>query len=672
MFKEFKKEMQRHFREMSNENTLFYVPIDRENIYEAYLNGFTDPIERQGHTCNCCKSFLRNYGGIVIIDEDTLKMKSIWDFETSVELYKPVLENLRSYVHSLRIDNIFAAELSSGGVDSNYDLNKNITWNHFHLEFPLKSVHGNRIDSVRGERKTTASVLKRSLNEFTIDSLETVLELIAQGSLYRGEEFKINIVNFYEVLKEYKSNTKFFNKNNFIWLKSSKTSTSVTRIRNSAIGTLISNLSEDMDIDVAVSKYEEIVAPANYKRTVSIATPGMLKMAKEKLESLGLLQSLDRRFATESDIDINNVLFVDKVIKPLDVFDSLKKETKVDVSKFTRTEEISMEDFIEKVVPTSNTIEVLLENKHLDNLVSMITSKDPHAPSLFKWNNNFSWSYTGNIADSMKERVKKAGGKVDGVLRFSIQWNEDKQSIVDLDAHCLEKGYKASRSNRIYFGSHAHKKPPSPSSGHLDVDMINPKDVGVENIIWTDLSKMPDGIYEMIIHNYSGHKNFKGFSAEIEFDGKIYSYASDIPFTGYKSIAVVTLKDGVFSIDHNMYCSGEKNTLTKEKWNLKTNQFHSVNKLMLSPNYWEEASGNKHYFFMIKECKSEESPRPFYNEFLNNDLRENRKALEMVSSKLKVEETDNQLSGIGFSETIRNSVIVRVRGKFERILKVNL
>lgn len=93
---------------------------------------------------------------------------------------------------------------------------------------------------------------------------------------------------------------------------------------------------------------------------------------------------------------------------------------------------------------------------------------------------------------------------------------------------------------------------------------------------------------------------------------------------------------------------------------------------MLSPNYWDgQGIGNKHYFFIIEGCKNPESVRGFYNEFLKDDLMSQKRVFEVLGSKMKIDYSDNQLSGLGFSSTIRNSIICRVKGATERILKIN-
>ena len=105
---------------------------------------------------------------------------------------------------------------------------------------------------------------------------------------------------------------------------------------------------------------------------------------------------------------------------------------------------------------------------------------------MFKWDNGLSWAYTGNITDSeMKQNVKAAGGDVDGILRFSIMWNEDGNDNCDLDAHCIEP-----TKNEIFF-SNCRKPSRSHLSGQLDVDIIDPDgNIAVENITWNDFSKI--------------------------------------------------------------------------------------------------------------------------------------------------------------------------------------
>ena len=80
--------------------------------------------------------------------------------------------------------------------------------------------------------------------------------------------------------------------------------------------------------------------------------------------------------------------------------------------------------------------------------------------------------------------------------------------------------------------------------------------------------------------------------------------------------------------------------------------------------------GNKHLFFILEGCAQPGSIRGFYNEFLMESLRENRKVFEHLGSQMRVEEAEHQLSGVGFSTTQRNSVTCRVSGSFNRTLKV--
>lgn len=60
----------------------------------------------------------------------------------------------------------------------------------------------------------------------------------------------------------------------------------IGRIRNHSIGTLLVNVSNDMDLDTAVKKYEQIVAPANYKDRKLFLQRKCLKMLRKQLQNL--------------------------------------------------------------------------------------------------------------------------------------------------------------------------------------------------------------------------------------------------------------------------------------------------------------------------------------------------------------------------------------------------
>lgn len=679
-FKGFRDAVRQQFETMCNGSArLFEVEVDKEEFWSLYLNSYpdgTNPIyrERTQHDCSCCRGFIKNIGNVVAIKGG--EVSTIWDVNLGDSFYQVVADAMADYVRNKAVSGVYLSPFRKIGQEEDHELLADgtvITYNHFCVQLPNICVNTGRdtIGTAQGQFRDTRNVFKRSLDEITEESVMTVLELTAQKSLYKGEEWVPALTEFLKYKREYAALDTDRAKELYTWEKSITAGPVIGRIRNHSIGTLLVNISEDMDLDTAVKKYEQIVAPANYKRPNAIFTKKMLDDAKKTIEELGYMDSLQRRYATVDDITINNILFSNRdsakrIAGADDVFAAMERETTSNARKFSKVEEIPIEKFVADVLPTVRELEVYLENKHASNMVSLIAPEVKDSKTMFKWNNGFSWAYTGNMTDSMmKERVKAAGGNVDGVLRFSIQWNDtDEYSRNDLDAHCVTP-----YGRRIFYANKNDRE----TGGWLDVDIINPtkEQPAVENIAWADKSRMIPGKYLFKVHCFSYRGGRDGFRAEIEFDGQIYSfdYTKALRQDERVPVAEVTLhKDGTFTIKELL----PSTVSSKEVWNLKTNQFVPASVVMYSPNYWDEQQGigHKHYFFMLKDCINPELPNGFYNEFLKQDLVQHKRVFEALGAKMHVKEVADQLSGLGFSSTQRNELIVKVKGQTERILKI--
>lgn len=652
-----------------SKHELFVVDVDKSELWETYLKSFpagSNPIykERTEHDCNCCKQFIRAVGNVVAIIDG--KLKTIWDVDAGDPNYQAVSDALAELVRSKPIRNVFlVSEKTAGQAKTFQQMVDHVkTWEHFFVNIPTKFVaHKDSIGTTLGQIQSSHDVFARSLNEITDDAIDTVLELIGQNSLYRGEEHKFAVTEFKKQKQKY-NKVPAAEKDFFVW-NSLKTAQSVARIRNTAIGTLLVDLSDGEEMEDAVKSFEAKVAPSNYKRPTALVTKAMVEKAKKTIAELGLTSALERRYAEMSDITINNILFANRETKSVlggDVFDDISSGISQKSKNLDKVEEVTIDKFISDILPKAKTIEVMMENSHANNLVSLIAPVDPTAGTLFKWNNNFSWSYNGDFADSIKERVKKAGGSVDGDLCCRLAWN----NTDDLDFHMVEPdGFE------IYF---SNRRALSRCGGMLDLDANGAdgqRTDPAENIFYADKRKMKEGIYTLLVKQYSQRQTTNvGFEVEIEFGGVKHNIVQDkMPRNGQKiEVARIQYKNGEFSIIKSLPMSSTPKTV----WNVKTNTFLPVNVIMHSPNHWDDqvGIGNKHYFFMLNGCKNDGVARGFYNEFLKDELTPHRKVIEMVGSKMKTDTSDNQLSGIGFSSTQRNSLLCKVSGSFTRVVKI--
>ena len=687
-FEKFRDALKYNFDKMAKTSPkMFMVDIDGDELYEFYLDSFPSGEnniyrKRREHDCSACRQFIRNIGAAVTINNGIVK--SIWDFQTGDPSTQKVCDAMSKLIYSKPISGVYVARERLVGVPSNKEFvnDRVVTWRHFYVNVPVGYVkrHHETIDGIKGNARAVMTNLKSSLDIFNVEDIETVLELINDGVVYRGDQWVKALNDFLKMKREYDA-LGDDEKDVYVWEKSIRTNADKS-LKNTSIGTLILDIHNGDDIEVALRKYENVTAPANYKRPKAVFTKKMLEDAKKTITELGYLDSLRRRFANIDDITVNDVIYADgdttrrMADDSDDIFAEMAKTAtkKGNPKKYDNAQEITIEKFIRDVVPTATSIELLFEPRLEKNLVSLIAPVNKDAPSMFKWSNAFSWAYKGNVADSMiRQNVKSAGGNVDGYLRFSIQWNDTdptRNSNNDLDAHCDIRDFAGRRIHHIYY---ADKCDYHHTHGRLDVDRTH-TDIGVpavENIYWTKERDLRGHKFNFYVHQFSYRGGNDGFRAQLEINGEVFDYNYPCRVLQSENIRVADVtvnNDGSYTIKH--YLDNDK--LSRQIWGIDTNEFVPVTSIMYSPNYWgENKTGNKHYIFGVCGCINDENPNAWYNEYLRDELVKNHKrVMEALGSKAHVEKADDQISGFGFSSTLREKFTVRVKGATERIMKV--
>lgn len=638
------------------EMVLVKVDIDKDVLLDTYLSAFPEEVnpifrERRSYDCNCCKNYLRNMSTMIGIRKD-LSIATIFDGVFN-GYFQDVADKMKELVLSAPIKDVFLTRESSFGVRSNLDnRDSSIRWTHLYTKVNPKFVKANaELGCVQSEQKGHYTVLKRSLDELTIESAEVVHDLIDANNLYRGQEYLHSVKAFIDLKSEY--DTLEPNKKDlFVWYHANKLGNNA-RIRNTAIGTLLVDISSGVDLERAVTAFESKVAAPNYKRSSAVITTKMVEQLQEKIRELGYEDSLYRRSATLSDISINDVLYTAVHDTHLNVFDELKADTQAVISKKLSTQKVDYHTFINDVLPNSKKIELLFEDRLKSNLMTMVGPVHESAKNMFNWNNNISWTYAGDVTDAIKERVKEAGGSVDGIFRVSLSWH----SLCDLDLSVITPSGK-----RVCFSNKKH------GSIFLDLD-YNGLDKHsatdpVENIIFSNSNGLENGVYKFYVHQYNRRsKSMEGFTLQVENDGELqnYSYGKSMRTDEKYNVISARWNGKEFKIIDVWAEFDGRSSAAVTHNGIKTSHFVPVSMIMKSPNHWhDQAVGNEHTFFIVKDCKFNGKIRGFFNEFLTSELRAERKALEVLGSKLMFEPSEDQLSGFGFSSTIKNSFIVRV------------
>lgn len=626
--------------------------LDRDSLWLTFLDSFpagTNPRfrERSEYDCSTCRGFIKNFGNVVEIHNG--QIRTVWSgVSASDPVFSVVAAAMDEFVGTLPLSGIFRSSEAQYGTSTTRTLRDGQVevWHHLHGR--VEKQHRTKdVGAARGTFDAAVQVFQRGLAELTQHALDTVVDLIDGNALYRGTEHRRAVTEFRSLRNRW---TQAADPRAFVFANAMNPA---ARFRNTVIGTLVQDLSAGVDLEQAVRSFETKVAPQNYQRPTALITPAMVKAAMRTIGELGIEESLQRRFARLSDVSVTNVLWVDNDTQSRmkDGIEGLLMQAATTSSAGARLrdatpEEVPVVAFMKDILPGAASIDLWVANSHEPHFVSLTTGRNPAAPRLFTWDNDFAWSYGGNVTDSIKEKVKRAGGNVTGKLRVSLSWfNHD-----DLDLHVFEPD-----GTHIWYQDKRNK---------LDVDMNANGPFSrepVENVTWA--GKIADGEYRIEVNQFRKRDSSgAGFVIETESNGKIehYSYERAVGHKETVEVGRMTVAGEVitaFRPGKDM----QSGSAGKGLWGITTEQFVPVSTVMYSPNYFDDNEvGNRHYFFMLKGCVNDQPTRGIYNEFLRGDLHQHRKVFEVLGDRTKCEPSPDQLSGLGFSSTVRNSVVAKV------------
>lgn len=368
---------------------LFVTSVDRDVLWEKYLDSFASEHERQGHDCHCCRNFIKQFGGLVTISELGVATSVLWDEEDTPALYQNAARVMKKEVEKHAVSNVFVSSIDVLGTPVTGP------WNHFTITLPKSMLHVSKIaaaNAVVGEKKEDFRNVSRALNEYSKETVETALIILRSDSLYRSEKVLGVCEWFYDLQLVYNSVNNRNHNSNLVWKAIASAPPGFAHIRSSMIGTLLDDIQSGKDFDSVKRSFAAKMHPTIYQRPQAAPTAGAVANAEKIVEQMGITKSLRRRYmrldelitiwrpkteSTGTSTGVSNGIFSHLKTKG----DKSSPEIKVVLQ-----DNITFEKFRREVLP--NAEKMLLFAPSHGNYTAFVTAVDPDAPPILQWDNN--------------------------------------------------------------------------------------------------------------------------------------------------------------------------------------------------------------------------------------------------------------------------------------------
>ncbi len=368
---------------------LFHTTAD---TWDAYLGGFPTYSARQEHDCNCCKSFMRQYGNLAYVTETGELSSALFDKHTNYGDYRGPVRAIMSAVsyEYNSISRVFATKDRLVG-------RPNVGgWSHFHFNAESNHVHrdpGHR----RGQVHTNVDMLI-SLREIPKSDFESVVSVLRSG--------KLNRANQYIAQSEWLMKVLYSKSVNQLWAAAAVAPAGFCNVNSGNLGVLIDDIAARgrFNMNAVIAAHNARTRSDVYMRPTEAPKAGTLVQATKLVEELGVENSLLRRRASIHDLKT----LWSQSASPSPAAPSVGVFADVNTRRPSRpsmgnpiggAERMTWARFSRTVL--SGTVDRIQVKPDGATFTGMVTEAIPGSPGILKWDNPVSWYvYSGSSSAS--------------------------------------------------------------------------------------------------------------------------------------------------------------------------------------------------------------------------------------------------------------------------------
>ena len=423
---------------------VFDTTVSPDRLWDLYINNI-DPALRQYHNCNCCKNFIRRYGGLVVVSDNGTLRPALWTphvLEQTNLMYPELNASLAALAAELRNSEVFGVFLSSEKVYGNPVTG---IWRHMNVVPNTTQVYTGRLKTAfqRSAEKTEEyRTVSLALSEWRQEDLDYVVELSKSDTLYRGEKIS-GPIEWIANLKRSTSNTKNAKaRKNLIWQAVASAPSGFCHPRSSVMATLLDDL-KVMPVEQAVAAFKKKMHPLQYQRPTQPPRVGNVVSAEKMIAVLGSKDSLERRFARLDEAvtfwwpESRSVLKRQAVMagQDLPVFGSvIPRGKEPERAKRGIRETMTWVKFQDRILADATRIRMLMPSRR-DSFTALVTAQHPDAPPILQWdmeNNRNPVSWYVWHGGSLPSQFGLVSGRYVDVLGISLKpcyWTLRKETM---------------------------------------------------------------------------------------------------------------------------------------------------------------------------------------------------------------------------------------------------